>query len=254
MESQRFSVDSPATSPTEKSGTAWRRIECTKPLLIFVTDRKISHLPFFEVVTQVLAAGVDWIQLRERDLDAQALCDLAEALQRLAREQDRGAATEKPTKILINRRLDVALALGTDGAHLGGNALNLREARSLLPTHFILGCAAHSLAEVQSAAASGADYVHLAPIFAPRSKATHAPPLGLSVLEAASHADIPVIAQGGITPENAGAAIAAGASGVAVTGEILLSIAPYEVCRALRRVLDAAPWPHSSKRENPCLL
>lgn len=234
-------------APTDAFDPARRRIALTKPLLILVTDRKISRLPFFEAAAQALAAGVDWIQVRERDLDAHALCEFAEKLQSLVHEHGNRAASEKRAKILINRRLDVALALGTDGAHLGWNALGFHEARSLLPASAILGGAAHSLAAVQSAAVSGADYVHLAPIFTPRSKAAQTPPLGLGALEAASRIGIPVIAQGGITPGNAGAAISAGASGVAVTGEILLSEAPREVCHALRHALDTAPWPHFSK-------
>lgn len=227
-----------------------------RPLLCLVTDRKICRLPFLEAAAQAIAAGVDWIQLRERDLTARDLCALAKDLQALAQEnsahRNRGTAAATRVKLLINRRLDVALALGTDGVHLGWNALAPREARSLwqrlLPDKHgaLVGCAAHSLADVHRAAASGADYVHLAPIFLPRSKSAQSSPLGLATLEAASRVGIPVIAQGGITPQNARAAIEAGASGIAVTGEILLSETPRVVCQALRTAIDAATPPTPS--------
>ncbi len=223
-----------------------RAEQANRPLLCLVTDRKICRLPFLQIVEQAIAAGIDWLQVRERDLDAHALYALTETLQALVHQdaaQSGKAPAKARTQILINRRLDVALALHADGVHLGSNALALMEAQSLLPHDALVGCAAHSLADVQKAATDGADYVHLAPIFPPRSKPAQSPPLGLAALEEASRVGIPVIAQGGITPQNARAAIEAGASGIAVTGEILLCETPYEVCRALREAIDAAK-PH----------
>lgn len=209
-------------------------------MLCLVTDRFTSRLPLPEAVARAVRGGADWIQVRERGLEGQALLELVEALARAARE----AAEEKgrEVRVIVNRRIDIALAAGADGAHLGGDALPPSEARALLGNRLV-GVSAHASAEVAEAARAGADYAHLAPIFPPLSKAVARPPLGSGALREAARAGIPVLAQGGIEARTAGEAIAAGAAGVAVTGTLLAARDPEGAARALRAVLDATTRP-----------
>ena len=194
-------------------------------------------------ITAAVAGGVDWVQLRERSLTGREL--LAWALE--AREAARAGAAQRadagPLLVLVNRRIDVALAAGADGVHLGFDALDATRARALLAFDGRagrVGVSTHAPDELPAAARAGADYAQLAPIFAPLSKPAERPSLGLGALAAARDAGIPVLAQGGIDADNAGAAIRAGAAGVTVTGAVLLAADPGAAARMLRRALDAA--------------
>jgi thiamine-phosphate pyrophosphorylase len=145
-------------------------------------------------------------------------------------------------KVLVNRRVDVALAIGADGVHLGFDALSPNAAASLLeslaPSGAEIGISAHTSEEVKAAAETAATYAHLAPIWTPLSKPATRRALGVEALAAASRTGLPVFAQGGITPERCAAALAAGAVGVAVTGDILLARDPGRAAAALRAALD----------------
>jgi thiamine-phosphate pyrophosphorylase len=189
-----------------------------------------------QAVEAAVAAGVDWVQIRERDLEGAELLALAEELAAAARAG--AAARGGDVKVLVNRRLDVALALGAAGAHLGFDAAPPRAARELLGRGAILGAATHAAAETLAAARLDLDYVHLAPVFAPRSKPAGRAPLGIHVLREASRAALPVLAQGGVDAANAAGLIAAGAAGVAVTGAILGAEDPARAAGALRSALD----------------
>ena len=138
---------------------------------------------------------------------------------------------------MVNRRSDVALAVGADGVHLGFDAVAPEEARRLLGDDAWIGVSCHAPEEVERA--EGASYAHLAPIYAPLSKAATRAPLGPAALTRVGCAR-PVLAQGGITAENAGACVAAGAAGVAVTGAILQAADVFAAAQGLRRALDAA--------------
>jgi thiamine-phosphate pyrophosphorylase len=187
-------------------------------------------------VEAAVAAGVDWVQIRERDLDGAALLALAEEIAAAARAG--AAARGGDVTLLINRRVDVALALPASGVHLGFDAAPPRAARTLLGPGAILGAATHSADEALAAAQRDLDYVQLAPVFAPRSKTAGRAPLGLHALREASQAPLPVFAQGGIDASNAAAVVAAGAAGVAVTGAILGADDPGRAAAALRSALD----------------
>jgi thiamine-phosphate diphosphorylase len=189
----------------------------------------------FAPVTEAVAGGVDWVQVRERALDGAALADLTRGVSGAAREGARRAG--RPVRIVVNRRSDVALAEGADGVHLGFDAVTAAEARSLWGEDALIGVSCHAPDEVERA--EGASYAHLAPVFAPLSKAASRTPLGPSALGDARGAR-PVLAQGGVTAGNAGACIAAGAAGVAVTGAILQADDAFAAARGLRRALDAA--------------
>jgi len=181
--------------------------------------------------------------VRERALEDRALLELARALADAARAgaakcDSRAAAP----RVLVNRRLDVALAIGADGAHLGFDAVALADARRLLGEHALLGVSAHDADEIAKAACAGASYAHLAPIFHPLTKAASREPHGIEGLEAAVRAAprLRVLAQGGIEAHRCGEVVRAGAAGVAVSGAIVAADDAFAATAALREALDAA--------------
>jgi thiamine-phosphate pyrophosphorylase len=187
--------------------------------LCYVTDRKaLPGRPeeqtslLLEKIADAARAGVHWIQIREKDLEASPLLRLVEVAKLRAGPDCR---------ILVNDRLDVALAAQAHGVHLGEQSLPLPDAKRFArerkaPTEFLFGISAHSLESVQKAEADGADYVIFGPIFSTPSKQAYGRPLGLAQLAAATRAvSLPVLAIGGITKENTGECIQAGAAGIA---------------------------------------
>ena len=210
-------------------GTKWNS---DRPILCLVVDRGSSRHPLAEAVAEACAGGVDWLQLREREFEGAAWLRWAEELAAAARSSAPGI------RILVNRRLDVALAMGADGVHLGFDAMPVAAARALLGPESLVGVSTHTPAEVRSLASVGVDYVHLAPIHPPKSKPASRPPLGSEKLAEACLAGVPVIAQGGLEPKLCAEAIRAGAAGVAVTGAILAAQNPRKAAEALRESLD----------------
>jgi len=202
-------------------------------VLALVLDRRVCARPVEDAVCAAFAGGVDWLQLRERELDAEPQRRWIERLGELALRENPNA------RILVNRRIDVALAGGAHGVHLGFDALPVAEARSLVGAPALIGVSTHAPDEVAEAARAGADYVHLAPILAPKSKPATRPALGLVALREACAQEIAVIAQGGVDERGAGDIVRAGAAGVAVTGAILMSDRPEVAAAGLRRALDA---------------
>jgi thiamine-phosphate pyrophosphorylase len=219
-------------------------------MLCYVTDRRsilAAHQrdlldPLLERIELVAAAGVDWIQLRERDLSGKQSASLArEALHRVSIE---AGHAKGGTCILVNDRLDVALGEQAGGVHLGENSLPVQEAKRLLeasraaksvPRDFLAGVSCHSLEAAQSAASAGADYIFFGPVFATPSKAAYGAPQGLDRLaELCTSVTIPVLAIGGITLENAPACFSAGASGIAAIRLFQDSADPASIVRALR--------------------
>jgi thiamine-phosphate pyrophosphorylase len=188
-------------------------------LLCYVTDRRSlsgSLAPAtnlqIEKIEQAAKAGVDWIQIREKDLSGRALAEMtASAI----------ACAGSGTSILVNDRADVACALGAAGIHLSGRSLPPEEARRLVNyccagKDFLVGVSAHSLEEAIQSERAGANYVIFGPVFATPSKADFGPPQGLQRLqEVSKRLTIPVLAIGGITTKNAAECLAAGAAGIA---------------------------------------
>jgi len=197
-----------------------------------VIDRSAARDGFAQLA-EAVAGGVDWLQVRERELSDAALVELAEGAQAAAHQAARRAG--RRVRVVINRRSDVALAVEADGVHLGFDGVDAADARKLLGELALVGVSCHAPDEV--AAAEGASYAHLAPIFAPLSKAATRQPLGPAALREA-RGERPVLAQGGVTADNAGDCLAAGAAGVAVTGAILQARDAGAAARELRRALD----------------
>jgi len=179
-------------------------------LRCYITDRRQlpSRETLLEAIARNLTAGVDWIQIREKDLSARDLFDLVQRAQALPHPA--------ATKILVNTRVDVALAARAAGAHLPSGSPPPRRWRAIAPPDFLIGVSCHTLEEARAAGQDGADYVLFGPVFTPRSKPADLPPRGLDRLaEAARAVAIPVLALGGITTENASQCASAGAAGVA---------------------------------------
>jgi thiamine-phosphate diphosphorylase len=200
-----------------------------------VLDRSAAKGDLLQGVAAAVAGGVDWLQVRERGLDGAELLAFAEAAAGAAR--DAAARAGHALQVIVNRRSDVALAIGAEGVHLGFDAVGTEVARQLLGPDALLGVSCHAPEEVHAAA--GASYAHLAPIFPPLSKAASRPALGLGALRAAAGTR-PVLAQGGVEASNAGACLEAGAAGIAVTGAVLMADDPGAAAAALRAALDAA--------------
>jgi thiamine-phosphate pyrophosphorylase len=196
--------------------------------LYLITDRKTvpAGRSLLESVEQALAGGVRALQLRDKDLPADELYRCAMAL--------RSLTLRYGARLLINDRIDVALAIGADGVHLGEHSLPTRAARQLLGREAIIGRSTHHAEDIISAAREGVDFVTFSPVYFTPSKAPYGPPQGLEALRrACASAPLPVLALGGIRRDRIPEVRAAGASGVALISAILAASDPEAATRAL---------------------
>lgn len=195
--------------------------------LCLITDR--TQLPVGRTLVQTVAAALDGgvraVQLREKDLPAAELYPLALELRDLTRRF--GA------RLLINDRIDVALAVEADGVHLGGQSLSIDAARRILGDRLLVGASTHRIEEILFAAAAGADYVTFGPVYETPSKLTYGTPVGLPALErACAISPVPVFALGGVTPERLPELHAAGCRHTACIGAILRAADPARAAAA----------------------
>jgi thiamine-phosphate pyrophosphorylase len=177
--------------------------------LCYITDRHgIAPLPLLQRLQAIAEAGVDLIQLREKDLASRELLGLAKSAVEASRRSR--------TRIVVNDRLDVAMAAGAHGVHLGGMSAQAETVRRHVDKDFLVGVSCHSMEEALKAEAGGAEYILLGPIFDTPSKRQYGPPLGLSKLsEIANRIKIPLLALGGITVVRVRPCLDAGATGIA---------------------------------------
>jgi thiamine-phosphate pyrophosphorylase len=183
--------------------------------LYVVTDKTLgrgrSHA---EIAKLACAGGADAIQLRDKFCSMRDLSRAGREICEITRKTG--------TLFIVNDRLDVALACGADGVHLGQGDLRVDVARQIAPRSFVIGISVGNPGEAVSAEEAGADYVALSPIFSTASKDNAGPGHGLmSLREIRAAVSIPVIAIGGISRENVGAVIGAGADGVAVISAVV---------------------------------
>ena len=179
-----------------------------------------------ERVRAACRAGVDYVQVREKDFPGRALAALVEEC---ATMPEKG-----PTRLLVNERLDVARSCGADGVHLPADSLPVSAVRSWVGSSWIVGSSCHNAQEVEQALAGGADYVLVGPVFSTPSK-PGAPTLGLAGLaEICGRASGTVFALGGVDLHNAPQCIAAGARGVAGIRLFQQAADLQAVCNLLR--------------------
>jgi thiamine-phosphate pyrophosphorylase len=201
-------------------------------LLYYITDRSQfrgdeldRRRDLLAKVSEAAIAGVDYIQLRERDLSARQLVTLARDALAAVRNNalQRTGNRELRTRILINSRTDVALAAGADGVHLRAEDITPEEVRQALKAsahrqlttdHFLVAASCHTNEDVKCAESEAANFAVFAPVFG-KSNAPGTQPTGLAALREACRSKIPVFALGGVTMENAASCLVAGASGIA---------------------------------------
>jgi thiamine-phosphate pyrophosphorylase len=186
-----------------------------------------------EVAEAALEAGADAVQLRAKDVGGREMYELAMGIKDLLGRRGSG------TLFLVNDRVDVALAAGADGVHLGWDDLPPARARLLLGEDMVLGVSASSTAEALAALEAGADYLGAGPVYPTGTKADAGEPIGLEGLrEITGRVDIPVVAIGGITVDRVREVLEAGASGVAVISAVIGADDMYEAVLRLRREVD----------------
>lgn len=204
-----------------------------RPILCAVTDRRaLGHRPLIGWIRDAALSGVDLIQLREPDLGAAELLALARA----AVDAARGTSA----RVVVNDRLDVALAARAAGVHLRGDSIPAARVRGVVPDGFIIGRSVHAAEEALAVEAQGGcDYLVFGTVFPSASKPRGHQAAGLAVLGSVCAAvRVPVLAIGGVSIARAAEAATAGAAGVAGIGLFLSPTDLPETVRALRRAFD----------------
>ncbi len=197
--------------------------------LIVITDRGLaSPRDLRDVTGEALRAGAPAVQLREKHLPPRDLFPLARRLCTDAHAHD--------ALFFVNDRLDLALAVGADGVHLGPDDLPVTAARRIAPPGFLIGRSAADAAQARKAIADGADYLGCGSVYTTRTKAGAGEAIGPSRLaEVVRAADAPVIGIGGITIRRATDVLATGATGCAVVSAVMAARDPARAVRAFLR-------------------
>ena len=215
------------------------------PCLCLVADSSVvGPGELVACVAAAVAGGVGLVQLRAKDLPGGRLLSLAEELKR---------AIDGRAVLLVNERVDVAVAVGADGVQLGEEALPVAAARKLLPQGALVGRSVHSADGAADAALAGADFLLAGSMFATGSHPGAAPAGPGLMREAAARCDAPLVGIGGITPGNLGEVVAAGAAGVAVIRSILGSSDPQAAAEELKLALLSA-WRSRPSIQAPARL
>jgi thiamine-phosphate pyrophosphorylase len=201
------------------------------PKVYAITDTRLSGLSHADQVARLIEGGATLIQLRDKHDSPRDFLRAAEAAFAVAEKQS--------VRIIINDRVDIAMALSAPGVHLGQSDLPAECAHRLLPQS-VIGVSTHNLAQVQDAARMSVDYIAFGPIFSTGTKADREPVVGLNLLHQAKQlaGDLPLVAIGGITAENCLEVLQAGADSVAVISALVSDSA--KISENTRRMLSLA--------------
>jgi len=201
--------------------------------LYLVTDRRLAaNFNFTELVKKAVAGGVTVVQLREKECSSKEFYELA-------LEVKKSIPPEIP--LIINDRLDIALAVGADGVHLGQSDLPAAIARKHLGKEAIIGLSVENLEQMRDAVHLPVDYLAISPVFSTPTKTDTGPAWGLvGLTEARKLTKLPLVAIGGINETNAFQVIRAGADGIAVVSAICAARDPQEAARRLRKLIEEA--------------
>lgn len=202
--------------------------------LYLVTDRSLAlGRATANIVAAAVRGGVTCVQLREKHCSTREFIEEARAVKTVL------AQMERHIPLIINDRLDVALAVGADGVHLGQTDMCLADARRLSGPTMAIGISAESVEDALQAERDGADYVGISPVFATPTKTDTAQPLGLAGIRAIRAAvSLPLVGIGGIDQENAAAVLQAGTDGVAVVSAIVGACCPRSAATALKQQIQ----------------
>ena len=208
-----------------------------QPCLCLVTDRTLGDPEdLVHRIAAAVAGGVDMVQLREKDLPGGTLLELARTVKEAIADR---------ALLVVNERVDVALAAGASGVQLGEEALPAAIARDILVPDSLIGRSVHSVAGADEAVAQGADFLVVGTMYSTRSHPGAAPAGPELIRQISRLCDIPLIGIGGINEENLGEVLAAGATGVAVITRILDAADPEAAARKLKQAMSQA-WPGGS--------
>jgi len=202
--------------------------------LYLVTDRDLSRgRTTIEVVKAAVHGGVTCVQLREKS------CSTKEFIEDALRIKDFLKAHYIP--LIINDRIDVAMAVQADGVHLGQSDMPLEMAKAILKDSMIIGISAESVEDAVEAEKGGADYIGVSPVFATPTKTDTAPPLGLEGIQAIRRGvQIPIVGIGGLNKDNCADVIRSGADGIAVVSAIVSADNPEKAARGLKEIIRQA--------------
>jgi len=231
---QHALVGSKGASMSRVQGTGRQQSRKLDPTLYLVTDPPLGgDRGLLEVVAAAVQGGVTLVQLRDKEADSRALLEQACALNALLEPSG--------VPLLINDRVDVALAAGAAGCHVGQTDLPVEAARALLGPEAILGTSLDAVEQARAADPEYLDYVAYGPFAATATKGDAGPPVGAGGLAAVrALTALPLVAIGGVSEANLGDAIAAGADGVAVVSAIMAAPDPAAASRRLREAIEAA--------------
>jgi len=209
--------------------------------LYVITNRDLQrNRSTFEVVEGVIRGGATIIQLREKNLSTRVFFENALTIRKITKRAG--------IPLIINDRMDIALAVNADGIHLGEEDLPLKYARKIAP-HLIIGYSADSVLDAQLAEKDGADYLGVGSVFPTATKVDAGPAIGIQRLEEIKKAvSIPVVAIGGINLANLPEVIQAGVDGVAVVSAIVADASPFRAAKRFRLTIDSL---RKEKHVNP---
>ncbi len=200
--------------------------------LYLVTDRSLAHgRSTVDIVRAAVAGGATCVQLREKHASTRDFLNEAKAVRALLKDLG--------VPLIINDRVDVALAVNAEGVHLGQTDMPIADARRIVGRSMLIGISAECVEDALRAEAEGADYVGISPVFATPTKTDTAPALGLSGVAAIrARVSLPLVGIGGIGPANAAEVIRAGCDGIAVVSAIVAAPSPRDAAADLKHLIS----------------